>query len=389
MPRSVRILPILLILFAFAVRAEDAAPDLKEVRAFAEKLQADLIGGKLAEFDGAFDLDALTARVLKQYPQPDAYSQDFTKGFKQLFQLGRQIAGQLGAPSGFKLMKVRAEGGEARATFRFITGSGALDYHDYVIKGAAGSLKVQDLYMWSKGEYFSGTLMRVMFPNLFAVKKKEKPLGDDEKALELRYEAAKAFRQLVVKGDYAAALAFYDAMPADQKKLKSEMVLRVAAAEQAGDEPLKKAMAEFEAAYPADPTFDLATLDTYLKRKDWDAVHKSLDRLAAFAGPDAYLDFLHANTCIVAGKFADAQAAAEKSIAAEPALQDPYLSLITVTLKGKDFNATAQALARFEKQFGKIEADITKLDDYAEFLKSPAYAGWKKTHDELKSDAPK
>jgi hypothetical protein len=372
-----------------ALRAEDPAPDLKEVRAFAEKLQADLIAGKLAEFDGAFDIDALSARVLKQYPQPDAYSQDFAKGFKQLFQLGRQIAGQLGAPTGFKLMKVRAEGSEARATFRFITGSGALDYQDYVFTGAAGSLKIQDLYVWSKGEYFSETLARLMFPAIFAAKKKEKPLGDDEKALELRFEGAKAYRDAVAKGEHAAALAFYDAMPEPQRKAKSEMVLRVAAAEQAGNEPLKKAMAEFETAYPADPTFDLAALDTYLKRKDWDAVHKSLDRLGAFAGPDAYLDFLHANTCIVAGKFADAKAAAEKAIAAEPALQDPYLSLITVTLKEKDHGETAKALARFEKQFGKIEADITTLDDYTEFLKSPAYEAWKKSHDELKSDTPK
>ena len=62
-----------------------------------------------------------------------------------------------------------------------------------------------------------------------------------------------------------------------------------------------------------------------------------------------------------------------RAIAAEPTLEDPYWTLVQISLDEKKFDETARLLTRIEKTFGLTLGDLTDVDVYAEFVKSAEY----------------
>lgn len=379
MPRLTACLAIALV-FAASLRAAEAPAPLTEAaaRAFAEKLQASIVEGKPEAFDATFDLEALATRAIKRYNPPETFLTGFLRGFGQGFKVGAQITRELGAPTGFKLLKLKPDGANFLAVFRFYNRDGGLNYHEYLIAPTAAGPRILDFYVYITGEWFSETLRRLVLPAVLAAKSRDKVLGADDRNFEANLKAMQAITAAIQAGDYELALERHAQLPEAVRKEKVVMLQRIAAAEKVSEKAYQEALEVFEKECPGDPALDLISLDANINRKHWAAAHECLDRLAARAGPDAYLDFLHANVHLLEEKYPAALAAAEKAIAAEPALQDSYLTLITVTLKQQDHAATAKALARFEKQFGRIELDLEKEDAYAGFVKSPDFAAWQK-----------
>jgi hypothetical protein len=59
-------------------------------------------------------------------------------------------------------------------------------------------------------------------------------------------------------------------------------------------------------------------------------------------------------------------------------LADAYWARITVALKEKDHADTLAWLKKIVEKCAMEFEDLMKLDDYAEFVKSPQYAEWLK-----------
>jgi len=380
MPRLTACLAIALVLAA-SLRAAEAPAPLTEAaaRAFAEKLQASIVEGKPEAFDAAFDLDALAARAIKRYNPPAAFLTGFMQGFGKGFKVGGQITRELGTASGFKLLKLKPDGPNFLAVFRFYNRDGGLNYHEYLIAPGAAGPRVLDFYVYITGEWFSETIRRLVLPAILAAKSRDNLLNAEDRDFETNLKAMQTITSAIQAGDFELALQRHAQLPETVRKEKVAMLQRITAAEKVGEKEYQEALEAFEKDCPGDPALDLVSLDANINRKQWAAAHQCLDRLAARAGPDAYLDFLHANVHLLEEKYPAALAAAVKAIEAEPALQDPYLTLITVTLKQQDHPATAKALARFEKQFGRIELDLEKEAAYAGFVKSPDFTAWQKS----------
>ncbi|MCW8131284.1 MAG: hypothetical protein KIS92_13125 [Planctomycetota bacterium] len=365
--------------------AEEPAPapaaEEKDAAAFGKRMEADLLAGRFAEFDAAFDLEAMAGKVMDAYAAPADYRDGFMKGFKSRLGMGKQIASQLGAASGYKFLSVRKEGGDWRAVFRLVVATGGLNYQEYILKpGAGGKLRIHDLFVYSTGELFSETLARIALPGLLDARKREKPLSAaDQKTLE-GLKALQAWTEALHAHQAEDAEILWEMLPDDLKKSKAVQLQRIDSVE-GEPEGFRKALDDFALLYPGDPARDLLSLDAYLTRKEYLSALDSIERLDKRVGGDPYLNFLRANIYILWEKYAEAKAAAAKAIDAEPALQDAYLSWITATLKAKDFAETAKGLERFEKQFGRIEADLTKEIEYALFLASDAGKAWWKAHE--------
>jgi hypothetical protein len=68
----------------------------------------------------------------------------------------------------------------------------------------------------------------------------------------------------------------------------------------------------------------------------------------------------------------------------EPDLAPAYDSRITVSLSEKNHNDTLRWLRQYVEKCGVEMEDLTKLPDYADFVKSPKHGEWTKWYQQNK-----
>ncbi len=71
---------------------------------------------------------------------------------------------------------------------------------------------------------------------------------------------------------------------------------------------------------------------------------------------------------------------AEAAAAEEPTLKSAYYFLVDLALKERNFAKTAELLSILESKCHVTFKDLTTVRAYAEFVKSPEYKGWLKSH---------
>jgi hypothetical protein len=94
---------------------------------------------------------------------------------------------------------------------------------------------------------------------------------------------------------------------------------------------------------------------------------------------DPYLNVLRAGIHYQAGDLAAAEVAARKALAEEPTLEDAYWQVATVSLDTKSYETTVEMLDLLQQRFGVELEDLTKVPEYADFVKSPEYRKWAQT----------
>ena len=58
---------------------------------------------------------------------------------------------------------------------------------------------------------------------------------------------------------------------------------------------------------------------------------------------------------------------------------DAYWLLVSLSLTRKSFTTTAELLTKIRDDLGVPLADLAQLPDYADFVRSPAFAQWQKS----------
>ena len=92
-----------------------------------------------------------------------------------------------------------------------------------------------------------------------------------------------------------------------------------------------------------------------------------------------HLHVLRAGIQYQAGDLPAADAAARKAIAEDPTLEDAYWQVATFSLDTRKYDTTVEMLDLLQKRFGVELEDLTKVPEYAEFVKSPQYRIWSQT----------
>jgi hypothetical protein len=375
---------LLIPLLARAALADDPTPlGEAECIAFAKAMEKEV-----AALDGAatlrrFDWAALLDRVTAGY-DPNT---DFVRKFRSGFLASRGEAGMevpviidnVRNGGSYTLLRIHERDGAKRALFRLLMPGRGVGYHDCVLaRGKDGQPTIVDIDVLAAGETLSA-----QFRTLFLAAAAEESKGFMEKLLTSESDLAKHYgdiktmQRLTREGRPDEALRVYRSLPASLRQSKMVLLHRLRAAQALGPgDEYATALADLRARYPNDPCTDLLSVDDCLLRKRYDEALAGVDRLDKAVGGDPYNDVLRGNIHYMKGDRDAAIRCLNRAIAAEPTLEDPYWSLVQLSLDEKKFDETARLLSRIEKTLGLKLGDLTDIDAYAEFVKSAEYRKW-------------
>lgn len=352
---------------------QSEAPSEEECRRFAEALEEALENGDGAYFDRAIDVDAILDLATEGVEVPPPMAQGFREGVKDTFAIGTTLV-QTG--SEYRFLSFRTVDGRPRCLFRVLSESG-VNYHELLLaKGADGSVRVVDFYVYLTGERFSESMRRSYVQSLA-----DRP-GVVARLLGKENEYAKSLplisrmADLVKAGESTEALRVYRKLPDVVRKGKTALLLRLQAAQGADEKEYLDSIDDYRNEFPNDPGLDLVTFDGFLLRKQFAETLACLDRLDRSVGGDPYLQVLRGFVHQQEGKRALAKESYRKAIEEEATLRVAYWNLIALSLEDEDFAETARLLAVLEDEVGLEMGDLESIPEYAGFIKSDEYRKW-------------
>jgi len=344
----------------------------------AKKIEASIAEDEGAWVDKNFDVDSMLDRVMRDAPGEEKTKQGFRTGLKQGFNIGKSTAKAIGPSGQFTFLRLRTVNGKKLALFRLLM-DGPFNYHEYVIEATPqGGAKVVDLYVYLSGEFISQTFRRMFLATIASEPGAVGKLVGNQNEYALALKKLQTMTQLTNSGKPAEALKVFHGLPESLKKEKNALILRLQAGSQVSPKESMDALQALRAAYPGDPSIPVLSLDPLFLAKKYDDVIAAVDELDKAIGGDPFLHAFRASVYMEKGDFDNARASGKKSVEAEPGLAPGYWALVTISLREKKFKETSEWLTAIEKKLGIEFKDLTTVDTYAEYVKSPEYAAWMK-----------
>ncbi|MCY1080506.1 hypothetical protein [Archangium lansingense] len=358
--------------------------------AYSSELEQGINAGDASILDARVDVEKLLERATRDTSAPQVFKDGFATGVRRSgMQLGKQLVASREDESSFRLLRLRMDGGAPHALYRVVSSQGGVNYLDMELaKNADGQVVIVDFYPYITGEVFSET-MRRMF--LQAAKEAgynlmDKLMGKEQEFLK-NASKLQEMQQLTQEKKFAEVVKLYNELPQSLRQNKPFLLLRFSASSQLEEAEYQKAIQDFEKAYPNDPCLDLISIDGHMLRKDYATVMKMIDRLDQRV-KDPYLQYLRGSVMLDKGDRKTALGYFKAAVTAEPSLAMAHWVLIGLSLQDKQYKDTARYLDALERDTSVELADLTDLEQYAGFVKSPEYKPWKKKRDARMQAAP-
>jgi hypothetical protein len=340
-------------------------------------------------FNALVDWDALieTATALPgNSPELKDFRANFARGLKLATvnpQSGFARAIMAAAePTGeYRALRVHKEGDPIRVLFRLVSSNGALNYHDWVLgRSRDGKVVAVDCYVFLIGELYSQNLRRPFLPlaHKSGGASVEELSGTDREFVE-------HFNQFTLMGRYIRernwrqALYTYKELPASMQESKPVMTMRLLATQSISDADYLATIDDFRKRYPNDAMIDLVSVDAYILRKAYDQALQSIDRVDKAVGGDPYLKVLRGNVLLLEKKLDAARDMVQDAVVQDKNLLRAYYALIDISLARRDYADTVKWLKKAES-LGVTFGDLTAVTAFANFVKSPQYKDWMKSH---------
>ena len=355
----------------------------EELQDFLESMGQSVDEGKLTEFNRSMDWDGMSAKASRGFQIPVKSKGKFLSEFREVQDTETGFSGQVvrSATRGgsYTLVKIHEVGAETRAMFRMVLPEdGGFNYHDYVLGRVGGQLKATDVYIYGAGELLTSTMRRAMIISA-ASQGPEWLKGLTGRDLDMA-KSAKQIREysdLAAKGDPEGVLARFAKLPKSVQTEKGVLLVRLYAATQIDDQTQEQVLADIRKSDPKDYAGDLQCLASYLSAQKYSQFEKAVIRLNKAVGGDPYLNVVLAGMEVERQDYKKARQLLEEAVTADDTVIDAWWSLVTVSLREKDFAATIKYLDRLATDFSVDVGDVTKNAEYADFVKSPEFAKWK------------
>jgi tetratricopeptide (TPR) repeat protein len=386
MPRY--FIPAAALIFLFPVLACAQPMAVKATPAqvqFAQKFAGRILSGQQDAAAAMFDGAALMSAVEANIAAPPSVKKDFDDAAHVFSEsIVKSLIDGARKGNSFKFIRCRRRGSDWVAIYRKRGADGATDYLEFYLQAdKAGDQHFVDTFDLAQGSRSTETLRRIY---LDAVIKQDKNavanVGAKEREMMDNADRVQEMTTDVTTGKFQAALDIYKKLPASVQHDKHALHWRVMALDQLGEPyaaDYKAAIEDCQKYLPNDPSMDFLALDHFLLQKQFKQAHEALDRLAAYTGDDGNWHFMHGNIYTMSGVKTDRALAIgeyKKALAIEPDFDPTYWSLITVYLQDKKYADVATTLTAFQHNTGREVADLTTLDDYADFVQSPEGKAW-------------
>jgi tetratricopeptide (TPR) repeat protein len=298
-------------------------------------------------------------------------------------QFSQQFIDAAKAGGSYSVVRVRTVNDRPRILLRLIPADGGVDYHEYSLaRYPDGRVATEDIYIYSMGESLTETFRRVLLGLLPAGNRGALDrLSGGEKLMARHIGDLTTMTAQVRGGQHREGLATFRRLPAELQKHKVFQLIAVHAAQGSGDEAEYLAeMERFRRDHPNDPAADLLSIDYHLLKKQYDEALNGIDRLDKAVGGDPFLDALRASGLMELRRYEEARAAAERAVEALPKMLQGYMVRAAIAAEEKDHADTLVWLRKLVEvaEQDPDPADLTADEGFAEFVKSPQFAEFKK-----------
>ena len=359
-------------------------------RAFGSQVALAIKSGNVSALNDLIDWDALFNTTLKGIEVTPKLRQDLTLGLKNGLSRESGFSGQIVKNSReggtFDFLKVREDKNRQAILFRLIqsAGSGGVAYFEFIPeKSADGKIRATDIYVFSSGEFLSEMLRRGILPVIANENRTflDKLLtGERDYISDLPKFSETA--QLIGQGKMKEGLALIQGMKPETRKQKAVFLLRLRAAQASDENEYAATLDEYRKLFPTDPGLDLLSISYYTTKKDFKQALECINRVETAVGGDPYLNVTRAALCDVQGNHDEAKRLARLATEKEPTLLPAYFELLGVSLIQKNHDDTLAMLKEIDQKFQLKLNDLSKVPEYADFVKSPQYKQWLEYRDQ-------
>ena len=366
----------------------DSAPITdREYEQFATSLEQDIYAEPKVDFEKFCNMDWLTQRVAGDMDQKDTKIKDLMAGWKQGYiqsnplSLMQQLVRDGGSYDFLKVLD-NANGKQSkRVIFRMVRPDGGYNYHEFLLaKSPDGKVRAYDIFTHLNAEFQSETSRRLL---LYYIQQNEAKLlteisGTEKAELEnvTKLQQMAEFNQLK---QYEKALLVYYQMPEQTQQLKHVLTMRFTAAFGKMDhQEIVKTYDDFQKKYPADNCLNFLGVTYFSSKGDYDKTIKCLDAISQAIKGDPFLDIKKAEMYEAKDEYATAEKMTLAALQQDSSLIDGYWLMITISLNQEDHAKTLEWLKKIDSQFEMDWNDISSVEDYSEFIKSPQYKEWTK-----------
>jgi hypothetical protein len=277
---------------------------------------------------------------------------------------GAQYCGPANDPNTLRHLGTLERNGEKWPLFRAL--ATGVNYHAFrPSKGKDGKVRIVDMFTFTAGMETSAA-MRSMVDVLMdsaptKVAKLDAPLDK--------------LRVATLAGNQDEALRIIASLPPELQRSKPVMIQKVSLSASLPEADYQKAIDEYAATFPGDPSLDLMTIDGYWMKKDYPNALAAIDRLDRAVGGDPYLESLRSVLHGESGDLAKAVHHAQQATTREPELEQMWWLRLNVHLQQKDIAQSMAVITELEKRFEVTmsEENMAKEEHYAFLLASPEW----------------
>jgi len=359
----------------------------KECADWGAALEEAISEGDFDKYERLVDWDAmLQSAAIPLEPALQTYRESFISAVKKSIRtregMVRALMDESSRGGTYKFLRPRRVGDETRLLFRVIgpEDSAGLNFHEYpVVRRDDGTIHAVDFLGFMNGYRLTEDFRLRYLAGAESVSAGvvERVLGRRDNRVAF-FAAAQRAEAAFEAGKHRQVLKELDQLPDAARNHRPLLLLRHDAAGQVGKKEHDEALAEYEKLFPDDPAIDLHAIDPLLERQEFDQAVRRIDRIEKTIGGDSFLKVLRGQIYLQQEKWDAARNEGAKAVALEPTLFEGYSLQISVSLQANDHKETASLLKQIDSRF-EVDVDVLARDPaFAEFVKSPEYAAWKK-----------
>ncbi len=336
-------------------------------------------------FDQAINADRILETAFSDMLLTSKWERDFKVGLKQAMtkQLGTKLIAQIPDGAYVKLLRLKPEGGTAKALIRLDYGDNGNAYMDiHLSKENSGKVSIVNWYDYSSGQLYSESIRQItatlsptptLLGKLFDFASNRKTNMDQVvKLIEMNKE-----------GNHRDVVKKFLSLDESLRKSRFLNIVAVQAANQSDDLDLySQALSNLENYFGDDPSMTFLLLDYYFLEKQYEKALKALDQVQnSFGVEDASITFMKANTYLMQDNFPEAITMAKHAIELEPEYEDSYWALISAQIPSKQYSQAVATARILEEQFGYDMGpqSLAANETFVPLTRTTEYKKWRST----------
>ncbi len=368
----------------FAVN--DTINDSKVI-AFADQLQTSLYDLDTTFFLKNFDEESFANKVILNDEESlkrkdiQIFNKAFKKGFLSKFDIfPTRIIQSIKNDGSYDVVNYYYDELESKyhLLLRSYSDNDGLNYHDYQLNYRDKTFKIEDIYIYTTGEYLSDTIKQLYMINL------PKTYVDGINPKESKSNTVLFFydyNSLVSQEKYKEAYNLLSNLEGDIKDQKVIYIMKIQIASAINKVYYMEAIDELLKKFPDDPSTQLMAVDYYVMLKDYNATMAALHALET-ATSDTFIEYMRGNLSWEFNDYEGAEKAYKTTMKEYPDFEAVRLNLLYMYDEAKMFEASITLLNDFiAKEFYTKQDLINFIDDASNELlnipKAEIYIQWK------------